>query len=356
MKKEIQSSKNTRTMATKTIPKRIQSLLSALTDFVVGISGDISPLDNESDIRKLMLEHQEELLKLLKSNMPVQKAAPLKKEKDPDAPKRGKSSYIYFCVDKRETIKEANPDMSATNIIKELGRVWREDTSDKDKAEYAKLSLNDKNRYDNEMKEYTPPPYVGNVIEKKGKTKRVGPKRGLTAYIFFCKESRTSLKEKNPELSTKAITTELGRRWRGLSDKDRKPFDKLAAVDKARYEKEKISWVDPDDNVTVKSKSTVSKKSSTKKGRRKSGYILFCQEERPNVKELNDEWTGQEVTKELSRVWKKLSNEEQTEYNARAVELTDEPVHVKTTKKSKAKAPEADDESDIEELVDEDSE
>ena len=359
MKKEIQSSKKTRTMATKTIPKRMQPLLSALTDFMVGISGDISPTDNEDEIRQAVLDHQEELLKLLKTNMPVQKASPLKKVKDPDAPKRGKSSYIYFCVEKRDDIKEANPDMSGKEIIKELGRTWREDTSDKDKARYTNLSAADKARYENEMKDYNPPPNVGNVIDKKSKTKRTGPKRGLTAYIFFCKEHRSVLKDEDPDLSTKEITSELGKRWRELSEKGRKPFDKLAAADKARYEKEKLTWVDPDTDGDAPTKKAKGKaKTSTKKGgRRKSGYILYCQEQRPGIKEQNDDMTGHEVTKELSRMWKELSAEDQAEYNDRAANPSDKPeiankAKAKAKAKPNAKTPEH--ESDLEELLDED--
>lgn len=378
MKKENKSSKKTKTMETSSVPKRMQPLIEALIDFMVGISGSISPTDNEEDIRNAVTEHQEELLNLLKSNMPVQKTAQLKKVKDPEAPKRGKSSYIYFCVDKRPEIKEANPEMSAKEIIKELGRVWREDTSDSDKARYAKMSEDDKSRYTEEMKDYTPPPNVGNVIEKK--SKRSGPKRGLTSYIFFCKDQRAILKEEDPDLSTKDVTAELGKRWKALSEKDRKPYDKLASKDKARYEKEKASWVEPDGDsvsapVTKKGKSTKKsgKVSSEKKPpskRKKSGYILFCQEERPKIKEEHDDWTSQQVTKELGRRWKELPEDEQAVLNERAGNEPEEeapnakpPVKAKAPapkkgkgKGKKAKKPDPEPESDLEdELVEEDS-
>lgn len=54
------------------------------------------------------------------------------KKKDPNAPKRGLSAYMFFCQDMRETIKTENPDMSFTDLTKELGRQWKELTeSDK---------------------------------------------------------------------------------------------------------------------------------------------------------------------------------------------------------------------------------
>jgi hypothetical protein len=369
MKKENKSSKKTKTMETSSVPKRMQPLINALVDFVVGITASVVPDIDEGNIRQTMTDNQEELVNLVKSNMPVQKVAQLKKVKDPKAPKRGKSSYIYFCVDKRPAVNESNPDMSAKEIIKELGRVWREDTSDDEKDRYSKLSNDDKDRYVNEMKGYTPPPNVGNVIEKKAK--RSGPKRGLTSYIFFCKDQRAILKEEDSNLSTKDVTSELGKRWKLLSEKDRKPYDKLAAKDKARYEKEKVSWVDPEGEallVTKKVKSNKKATSSEKKShtkRKKSGYILFCQEERPSIKDEHDDWTSQDVTKELGRRWKELSPDEQVSVNERASNEPDEPSSVKapvnknTTKGKKGKAkkpePEPEPESEVDDLVDEDS-
>jgi hypothetical protein len=342
MKKEIRSKNKNITMATKSVPKRIQSILSALTEFVVDIVGDVG---DDNIIRKAMADNQDQLVSLLKANMPVQKITSLKKVKDPNAPKRGKSSYIYFCVETREDIKESNPDMSAKDIIKELGRVWREDVTDKEKSRYTKMSAIDKVRYQREMKDYTPPPGAGKVSQKKA-----GPKRGLTAYIFFCKNHRAVLKEEQPDLPTKEVTKELGKCWRELSEKDRKPFDKLAAKDKLRFENEKASWVNPDDN--QKAKAPAKAKKAPAKARRKSGYILYCQEARPTVVKDNYDLSSQEVTKELGRTWKKLSDEEQGKYNERAANAH---VGSKTSKKKKKKKVkvEPDPGSDIEELLDE---
>ncbi len=44
-----------------------------------------------------------------------------KTKKDKDAPKRAKSAYIFFGSDMRETIKQENPDITTTEIMKELG-------------------------------------------------------------------------------------------------------------------------------------------------------------------------------------------------------------------------------------------
>ena len=157
MKKENQS-KKIKNMSTKKISKNIKSNLLDLTNFVVSICSEVTHQDSyEDNIRQAMLDHQDKLVKILQTNFSVKKESTLKKVKDPVAPKRGKSSYIYFCVEKREEIKSSNPDMSAKDIIKELARIWREDTSEKEKARYNKMSAEDKSRYEEEMKDYTPP-------------------------------------------------------------------------------------------------------------------------------------------------------------------------------------------------------
>ena len=334
MKKNKQSSKKNRNMATKSVSKNIKksTLQSAVTDYVIDVISSILDEGDVDTVRTALEEHQNELQNVITKNLPKQKVVPLKKTKDPNGPKRGKSSYIFFCVDKRQEVIDANPDMSAKDIIKELGRVWREDTSDEEKKKYHKQSTTDKLRYEEEMADYTPPPNLGFVTEKK-KAKRDGPKRARTAYIFFCTERRPLIKEENPDMNTKEVTSQLGVQWNALSDKEKKPYVKLAEKDKARYEKEKSELVDVEENVEeedleerkVNSSKNVKKKgkkSSKKKTnpRKKSGYILFCQEKRESLKEDNPDLSNQQIIKELGAMWKALSSDEQAEYNERAAE------------------------------------
>ena len=49
----------------------------------------------------------------------------IKAVKDPNAPKRARSNYIFFCINNREKIKESNPEMSAKEVIQELGNKWK---------------------------------------------------------------------------------------------------------------------------------------------------------------------------------------------------------------------------------------
>jgi len=56
---------------------------------------------------------------------------------DVNAPKKTKSAYMYFCEDRRNSIKEKNPEIKPTDIMKLLGSEWKEI---KNKTKYEKLS------------------------------------------------------------------------------------------------------------------------------------------------------------------------------------------------------------------------
>lgn len=338
MKSENQSRKTIRNMETKSISrvsKQITPVVSELTDLVVDL---ISSRDEDdlSSVRDVLNENHDKLQNIISSNHTTQKSTGLKRNKDPLAPKRGKTSYIFFCVDKRDEIKNSNPDMSATDIIKELGRVWRS-LSDVEKEPYIQLSSEDKDRYNDEMADYVVPDNIG-FVESKTKTKRSGPKRGLTSYIYFCKDYRDILKNSNPELSNKEITSSLGKKWGILSDKEKAPFIKLAAIDKIRYENEKKNWTENSATLTTsrettktnvpvkataktkattKTKTTVKAKEANASKKQLSGYLLFCQEERDEIMEEHPKWSTQRITKELGKSWKGLSDEEQADYDDR---------------------------------------
>ena len=48
-----------------------------------------------------------------------------KKKGDSDKPKRAQSSYMLWLADARESIKEENPGISITEILKVAGEKWR---------------------------------------------------------------------------------------------------------------------------------------------------------------------------------------------------------------------------------------
>jgi len=214
-----------------------------------------------------------------------------KSKKDPDAPKRPTSSYMYFAMDKRESVTKSNPGAKPTEITKILGEMWNK--LDKGKRgkngtqKYDKKGEVDRARYEEEKAEYDELIKKRNseyekekldrlaqdkvdamklmesfqtasdkitaenksmlassvsapVITKKKKKKDPNaPKKNSSAYIFFCKENRETIKSNMQATATQSeILTEVGRQWKVLSDKKKAKFIKLADEDKKRYAKE----------------------------------------------------------------------------------------------------------------------
>ena len=263
--------------------------------------------------------------------------------KDPNAPKRGKSSYLYFCEANRAKVKKSlGTDAKATDVTRQLGVLWNELKNDKKQEkklkEYVVLAAADKERYQKEKESYVPPDN-GSLQAAKKK----GPKRAKSAYLYFCSALRPTVKKDLGEGSKATdVTRELGARWNALkAEGGTAKYDKLAEKDRVRYQQEKEAsqetvTSEEDELVeeapkkkapkkkapkkkapTKKVKSASSSKSSKKASRKTSGrngYQIFCSEHRPQYKEDNPNARGAEITKKLSAAWKALSKEDQNAY------------------------------------------
>lgn len=77
-----------------------------------------------------------------------------KAEKDPKAPKKPLTSYIIFCTEKRKSIVDKDPKMAPKDVSRKLAELWRA-LSENEKAVYSKKAEAEKERYQNEMKNYS---------------------------------------------------------------------------------------------------------------------------------------------------------------------------------------------------------
>lgn len=68
------------------------------------------------------------------------------------------------------------------------------------------------------------------------------PKRAGTAYLFYCNDKRpalmAALKKKGKKINVGKLQQQLGKSWKLLTDKTKKPFLDLAATDTIRYKEE----------------------------------------------------------------------------------------------------------------------
>lgn len=294
-----------------------------------------------------------------------------RKNKDPNAPKRGKSGYLFFCSDNRDAVKTSLGENSkATDVTKELGLRWnalKESKKPADKkilAVYEKAAADDKARYQDEKADYTPPEVDSsddNTRRRRGKRKsaKKGPKRAKSGYLYFCEERRDQLKASNPNLKSTEITSELGRLWNELkADSSRaaelSKYENNAANDKKRYETEKSDNVD--ELKQKNTKPTPPKKEAPKKSKKEdvvvedededvvedeappvkkgkvapaksvpaketpsakklNGYQKYCENRRPELKAKHANDKPADITKKLSDEWKSLSKEDKQKWD-----------------------------------------
>lgn len=159
-----------------------------------------------------------------------------------DGKPRGRTTaYAYFIQTCREEHKKKHPDEQVVfaEFSRKCAEKWK-GMNPKEKKRFEEMAAKDKTRYEAEMANYSPP--KGSKADKKRKRKKDpnAPKRALSAFFFFCGEERASVKEVNPSYSIGDVAKELGRRWEKCPNRPK--FDALAKADKARYEKEMVTY------------------------------------------------------------------------------------------------------------------
>lgn len=102
--------------------------------------------------------------------------------------------------------------------------------------------------------------------DKKTKTKKTkatkdkdAPKRAISAFFYFQKERRTTLKKEKPDLANKELISKMSTEWNAMKTEARKPYDELAEQDKKRYQTEKEKYEDKKKGIKSAKKSSVKK-------------------------------------------------------------------------------------------------
>ncbi|KAL4159894.1 hypothetical protein PRNP1_000467 [Phytophthora ramorum] len=138
------------------------------------------------------------------------------------------------------------------------------------------------------------------------------PKRALSAFMFFSNDIRDTVKREMPELQFLEISSEIGRRWKQITDEDRKPYDELAAADKRRYQEEKEDYV-PDPSFAA-AKGSRKKKDPNAPKRALSAYFFFCNEIRQEVRDENPNKKITEIATLLAERWRALPDKKRVKY------------------------------------------
>ncbi|OWZ05327.1 hypothetical protein PHMEG_00022604 [Phytophthora megakarya] len=160
-------------------------------------------------------------------------------KKAPGAPKRGKSPYILFSMEKREEIKATMPENSkVTDVMRAIADAWGK-MSDEDKQPWKVAAEADKQRYEEEMAAYDGPLRVPN---KRAKKHPDAPKRASSAFLFYSQVMRPRIKAEHQDMKNTEISKQLGEAWAKATDEQKAPFVEKEKVDRARYKREMEEW------------------------------------------------------------------------------------------------------------------
>jgi high mobility group protein B2 len=282
---------------------------------------------------------------------------PTKKEKkvfrDPEAPKRALSSFMLWCQDVREAVREElqknGSQGSVAEVGKELGLRWSCVTADT-KKKYEDLAAVAKEEYRSNMAEYTPSKEFilkrqqqEEKLSKKEQKKKLAakkdpaaPKRPQSAYLLWVSDHREEVKaEMSGSPSGPELLKELAKRWQHLDEKSKAVYEarglaekdkyaeamaayKLGAVEKAAAAQEAVDLPE-----IVKKKAVAGEEVADPPGIAKkkatpstpSAFLTWAREHKAAVKEeLGGNVTSQLLSKELARRWKGLDKAKKASY------------------------------------------
>jgi hypothetical protein len=169
--------------------------------------------------------------------------------------------------------------------------------------------------------------------EKKEKKEDGAPKKPLNGYMIFSMEVRSLVKQANPEMTAKEITSEIAKQWKEEKEADTETYQKYAKMaEKAseKYKEEKSIFNESCDD--QKHAETETEKPEKKK-RAPSAYNIFY-----SIKHEELSASGKnngEIMKEIGALWKERSAEEKEEYKGKA--LPEKKKENKTEKKTEKK-------------------
>ena len=142
--------------------------------------------------------------------------------------------------------------------------------------------------------------------DKKAVKDKDAPKGAKNSFIIYCSDKRSEVKAEFPELKPTDITKIIAERWKDdkLDSDVLTHYKSLADEDKIRASEAKKAYVPK-----AADKEKEKKKKTT---RSKSGWDLFCVDERPSVK--SDGFTGKDAMIELGVRWKNLQADNRETY------------------------------------------
>lgn len=147
------------------------------------------------------------------------------------------------------------------------------------------------------------------------------PRGRTTAYAFFVMEEKEKYQKANPgvKINFGDFSKQCGKKWQGMDEDAREPFDEKASTDKIRYDREMAGYKPPPGSGKGKKGAKKRKKDPNAPKRPQTAFFVFSTKHREEVKkELGEGVRVGDIAKRLGEKWKELTDEDKTEYNEEA--------------------------------------
>lgn len=180
------------------------------------------------------------------------KKSQVKYKKAPQAPRRFKSSYMFFSTEKHKSIRKELMEkenaekvsvcfvlsflrrrvltacffvlliwnqLSTTEVAKMVSQEWK-NLSSEEREKWEELARKDKARYEMEKTMYTGPWKI--PAKKRSQKDPNAPKRPMSAFLSFSNSKRSQVKNKHPDIGNAEVSRILAQMWKDASDDERK--------------------------------------------------------------------------------------------------------------------------------------
>jgi HMG (high mobility group) box len=134
-------------------------------------------------------------------------------------------------------------DSTLGTICQQLSPIWALLTKEQ-REPFETHSLIDRARYERERNKLTCYDQERLRICKKQRRalRKRGPKPNLNAYQLFVKDRRATVSKEYPDMDFASLGKEMGKRWKLLSEGEKKVFTEKAQMDQDRYKKEAYAY------------------------------------------------------------------------------------------------------------------
>ena len=146
--------------------------------------------------------------------------------------------FMLFYCEVRDKVEKESPKLQPHEVSSEIARRWKALPADQSRA-YSVLSATyaEQKKFQKDSPKVPPSPKPVKKRKERYKDPRA-PKSATSAYMYFSKHHRTLLKRENASLTFGDLGKTVGAMWKAATPGEKKPFEDLAARDRARYARE----------------------------------------------------------------------------------------------------------------------